>query len=104
MTWPNRSCSLAVRIRPGSLARRSSSMPATLRPLSGTRAINPKSEGRNPNQIRKPSDHWPLTNLKLVHELRLACADFTFPLLPHERALDLIAMLDFDGADIGLFE
>jgi len=36
--------------------------------------------------------------------MKLACADFTFPLLPHERALDLIAMLDFDGADIGLFE
>src|SRR5438093_178728 len=37
-------------------------------------------------------------------KLKLACADFTFPLLPHERALDLIAMLDFDGVDIGLFE
>jgi sugar phosphate isomerase/epimerase len=37
-------------------------------------------------------------------KLKFACADFTFPLLPHDRALDLIAMLDFDGADIGLFE
>ncbi len=36
--------------------------------------------------------------------LKLACADFTFPLLPHEKALDLIAMLQFDGVDIGLFE
>jgi len=36
--------------------------------------------------------------------LRLACADFTFPLLPHDRALDLIAMLDVEGVDIGLFE
>ena len=36
--------------------------------------------------------------------LKLACADFTFPLLPHERVLDLIAMLGFDGVDIGLFE
>src|SRR5438105_15949173 len=36
--------------------------------------------------------------------LRLACADFTFPLLPHDRALDLIAMLDIPGVDIGLFE
>src|SRR5690242_19873413 len=36
--------------------------------------------------------------------LKLACADFTFPLLPHDRALDLIAMLEFDGVDIGLFE
>jgi sugar phosphate isomerase/epimerase len=37
-------------------------------------------------------------------KLNLACADFTFPLLSHDHALDLIAMLDFDGADIGLFE
>ena len=34
----------------------------------------------------------------------LACADFTFPLLSHEQSLDLIAMLGFDGVDIGLFE
>src|SRR3989449_4285441 len=37
-------------------------------------------------------------------ELKLACADFTFPLLPHDRSLDLIAMLKFEGVDIGLFE
>jgi sugar phosphate isomerase/epimerase len=36
--------------------------------------------------------------------LNLACADFTFPLLSHDRVLDLIAMLEFDGVDIGLFE
>ena len=35
---------------------------------------------------------------------KLACADFAFPLLLHEQSLDLIAMLGFDGADIGLFE
>jgi sugar phosphate isomerase/epimerase len=35
---------------------------------------------------------------------RLACADFTFPLLEHEHALKLIGMLGFDGVDIGLFE
>ncbi len=35
---------------------------------------------------------------------RLACADFTFPLLPHDGSLDLIAMLGFEGVDIGLFE
>jgi sugar phosphate isomerase/epimerase len=35
---------------------------------------------------------------------KLACADFTFPLLGHDNALDLIAMLGFDGVDIGLFE
>ena len=37
-------------------------------------------------------------------KLKLACADFTFPLLPHDQVLDLIAMLEFDGVDIGLFE
>ena len=36
--------------------------------------------------------------------LKLACADFTFPLLPHEQVLQLIAMLEFKGVDIGLFE
>ena len=34
----------------------------------------------------------------------LATADFTFPLLPHGEALNLIARLGFDGVDIGLFE
>jgi len=34
----------------------------------------------------------------------LACADFTFPLLTHDQSLDLIAMLGFEGVDIGLFE
>jgi sugar phosphate isomerase/epimerase len=37
-------------------------------------------------------------------EYQLACADFAFPLLPHDQVLQLIAMLDFDGVDIGLFE
>ncbi len=35
---------------------------------------------------------------------KLACADFTFPLLPHDNVLDLIAGMEFDGVDIGLFE
>jgi len=35
---------------------------------------------------------------------RLACADFTFPLLRHDQVLKLIAMLGFEGVDIGLFE
>jgi sugar phosphate isomerase/epimerase len=35
---------------------------------------------------------------------RLACADFTFPLLAHEQSLRLIAILGFEGVDIGLFE
>ena len=37
-------------------------------------------------------------------EYRFACADFTFPLLPHDQVLQLIAMLEFEGVDIGLFE
>jgi len=37
-------------------------------------------------------------------KLKLACADFTFPLLPHEKVLDLIAMLEFKAVDVGLFE
>jgi sugar phosphate isomerase/epimerase len=36
--------------------------------------------------------------------VKLACADFAFPLLSHDRALDLIAMLGFKAVDIGLFE
>jgi len=35
---------------------------------------------------------------------RLACADFTFPLLPHEKSLDVISFLGFEGVDIGVFE
>ncbi len=35
---------------------------------------------------------------------KLACADFTFPLLPHDKVVQLIAMLELDGVDIGLFE
>ncbi len=37
-------------------------------------------------------------------KFKLACADFTFPLLPHGRALELISFLDVEGVDIGLFE
>lgn len=33
----------------------------------------------------------------------LACADFSFPLLDFDRALDLIAALEFKGVDVGLF-
>lgn len=35
---------------------------------------------------------------------KYACADFTFPLLSHDKALQLIALLGFEGVDIGLFE
>jgi sugar phosphate isomerase/epimerase len=37
-------------------------------------------------------------------ELKLACSDYTFPLLPHDKVLDLVSMLGFDSVDIGLFE
>jgi sugar phosphate isomerase/epimerase len=37
-------------------------------------------------------------------KLRLACADFTFPLLKHDQSLQLISMLGIKGVDIGLFE
>jgi sugar phosphate isomerase/epimerase len=36
--------------------------------------------------------------------LRLAGADFTFPLLPHRDALKLIALLGFEGVDLGIFQ
>jgi sugar phosphate isomerase/epimerase len=36
--------------------------------------------------------------------LKLACADYTFPLLPHDQVLQLIAMLDLQGVDVGLLE
>ena len=35
---------------------------------------------------------------------RFAGADFTYPLLDHDQALDLISLLGFEGVDIGLFE
>lgn len=35
--------------------------------------------------------------------IKISCADFTFPLLEHDKVLDLIAMLDCEGVDIGLF-
>ena len=37
-------------------------------------------------------------------KIKLACADFTFPLLPHDQVLQLISMLGIKGGDIGLFE
>jgi sugar phosphate isomerase/epimerase len=37
-------------------------------------------------------------------ELKLSCADFAFPLISHDAALDLIAAIGFQGVDIGLFE
>jgi sugar phosphate isomerase/epimerase len=37
-------------------------------------------------------------------KLKLSCADFSFPLLDHDRAVAAIALLGLRGADIGLFE
>ncbi|HWX18332.1 MAG TPA: TIM barrel protein [Candidatus Binatia bacterium] len=36
-------------------------------------------------------------------KLKLSCADFSFPLLPHDAALKVIALVGCPGADIGLF-
>ena len=33
---------------------------------------------------------------------RLACADFSFPLVSHQESFDIISMLGFNGVDIGL--
>jgi sugar phosphate isomerase/epimerase len=35
--------------------------------------------------------------------LSLSCADFSFPLLPHDAALKVIALLGLRGVDLGLF-
>lgn len=35
--------------------------------------------------------------------MKLSCADFTFPLLPHEDVLSLIRLLGLDGVDLGVF-
>ena len=40
----------------------------------------------------------------IVTKNKLACADFAFPLLAHDKVLELIKMMEFDGVDIGLFE
>ena len=38
-----------------------------------------------------------------MKKIKLSCADFTFPLLPHDKVLDLVAMLGCEGVDIGMF-
>jgi sugar phosphate isomerase/epimerase len=37
-------------------------------------------------------------------KLNLSCTDFSFPLLKHDRALAVIALLGLRGVDVGLFE
>jgi sugar phosphate isomerase/epimerase len=34
---------------------------------------------------------------------RLSCADFTFPLLPHDKVLALLHLLEIEGVDLGIF-
>jgi len=38
----------------------------------------------------------------MAHRVPLACGDHSFPLLEHEHAVQLIAMLGFDGFDLAL--
>lgn len=40
---------------------------------------------------------------KMPGKIRLACADFTFPLVSHGASLDLIAALGVQGVDVGFF-
>ena len=37
-------------------------------------------------------------------KIKLAGADFTFPILPHDQVLQLISLLGIKGVDVGLFE
>ena len=36
--------------------------------------------------------------------MKLACADFSLPLLEHEQALDLIRMLGVEGFDLAVMD
>lgn len=36
--------------------------------------------------------------------MKLSCADFTFPLLPHSKVLELIRLLGIEAVDLGTFE
>lgn len=38
-----------------------------------------------------------------MKKIKISCADFTFPLLPHDKVIDLVSMLGCEGIDIGLF-
>ena len=44
-----------------------------------------------------------LSNQLMSMKLKLSCADFSFPLLSHDTALKVIALLGLRGVDIGLF-
>lgn len=38
------------------------------------------------------------------NKIKFSCADFTFPLLSHNKVLQLIHLLGFDAVDLGIFE
>src|SRR5713101_6505682 len=35
--------------------------------------------------------------------MKFSCADFAFPLLPHDKVLALVRLLDMEGIDLGVF-
>ncbi len=37
-------------------------------------------------------------------DIKLACADFSFPLLSHDAAIKLIGLMGFTGVDLGMFQ
>jgi sugar phosphate isomerase/epimerase len=37
-------------------------------------------------------------------DIKLACADFSFPLLSHDAAIKLVGLMGFTGVDLGMFE
>ena len=39
-----------------------------------------------------------------MNSITFSCADFAFPLLTHNKALQLIKLLDFEAVDLGVFE
>lgn len=39
-----------------------------------------------------------------MNKFKFSCADFTFPLLSHDKALQVIKLLGVEGVDLGLFE
>jgi len=40
----------------------------------------------------------------MSQSLKFSCADFTFPLLPHAKVLDLLQLLEIKGVDLGIFQ
>src|SRR4051794_26852684 len=66
-------------------------------------SMRPGHESRTSSRHVRPRGPRSHNRSNPVMKLKLACADFTFPLLSHDHALDLIAILNFQGVDIGLF-